>query len=74
MPLPGFPLGILVAQDGDNKPDVVDAEGEERANTNFKYVQWGDVASSLGLVIDTDSYNPRQGFVSRESLAPYFAS
>ncbi|GAQ89699.1 3-phytase, partial [Klebsormidium nitens] len=70
VPLPGFPLGLLVAQDGDNKPDVLDGDGETRDNTNFKYIQWSGIASALGLVVDTTSYDPRLGFVSAASPAP----
>lgn len=48
-PLPGYPRGLLVVQDGDNTPDVTDAEGEVRTNTNFKFVDWGDLARATGL-------------------------
>lgn len=34
-----FPRGLLVVQDGENRPDVV-VDGETRPNTNFKYVPW----------------------------------
>ncbi|MEJ7634375.1 phytase [Aeromicrobium sp.] len=37
-PLPGFPNGLLVVQDGDNTPVEVDGGGEPRVNTNFKLV------------------------------------
>src|SRR5262249_22130516 len=40
-PLPGYPHGLLVVHDGDNTPDVLDADGEVRANTNFKYLDAG---------------------------------
>ncbi|GGQ71865.1 phytase [Couchioplanes azureus] len=33
-PLPGYPEGLLVLHDGENKPD------EGRPSTNFKYVDW----------------------------------
>ncbi|MCW2815421.1 MAG: 3-phytase [Nocardioides sp.] len=36
---PRFPRGLLVVQDGENTPDVP-ADGETRANSNFKYVPW----------------------------------
>lgn len=37
-PLPGYPHGLLVVQDGDDTPVVVDGEGEPRTVTNFKFV------------------------------------
>lgn len=40
-PLPGFPRGLLVTQDGYN---VSPPE-----NQNFKFVSWADVAAKLGL-------------------------
>jgi 3-phytase len=48
-----FTEGLLVTQDGGNTPDVVDDEGEERDNTNFKFVRWGDIARAMGLEIET---------------------
>jgi len=48
-----FTQGLLVIQDGGNTPDVLDDEGEERDNTNFKFVRWADVASAMGIEIDT---------------------
>jgi 3-phytase len=48
-----FTQGLLVAHDGGNTPDVLDEEGEERDNTNFKFVRWADVAHVMGLTIDT---------------------
>ena len=35
-PLPGYPNGLLVVQDGDNTPVELDGDGEARVNTNFK--------------------------------------
>ena len=35
---PGFPAGLLVVQDGDNRP----------ATQNFKLVSWADVVAALG--------------------------
>ncbi|MEV4627908.1 phytase [Micromonospora sp. NPDC049523] len=40
-PLPGFPGGLLVVHDGQNTPEVVDGDGEVRANTNFKFLDAG---------------------------------
>jgi 3-phytase len=37
-PLPGYPHGLLVVQDGDNTPAVVDGDGEARTVTNFKFL------------------------------------
>ena len=39
VPLPGFPQGLLVVQDGDNP----------RGNQNFKLVSWSEVGRTLGL-------------------------
>jgi 3-phytase len=57
-----FPLGLFVAQDGDNGPAVLDADGEERSSTNFKFVPWERIAGSFDrqLLIDTRSYAPRR--------------
>lgn len=44
-----YPKGLLVVQDGHNGPDVLDPDGEVRANTNFKFVRWDDVADATGL-------------------------
>ena len=40
-PLPGFPKGVLIVQDGFNKPD-----GE---NQNFKIIDWVQIEKALGL-------------------------
>jgi 3-phytase len=48
-----FTQGLLVVHDGGNIPEVLDEEGEERDNTNFKFVRWADVAHAMGLDIDT---------------------
>ena len=39
MPLPGFPHGLLVVQDGSNPG----------GNQNFKLVSWTEVVRTLGL-------------------------
>lgn len=44
VPLPGYPGGLLVVQDGDNTP-----EGTEESSTNFKYLSWQAVAENLNL-------------------------
>ncbi|GAB2954613.1 phytase [Micromonospora polyrhachis] len=54
-----FDEGLLVVHDGQNTPTVVDDNGEERENTNFKFVQWEDVAEEAGLAVDTSGWNPR---------------
>ena len=48
-----FTQGLLVTHDGSNTPEVLDDEGEELDNTNFKFVRWADVAQAMGLDIDT---------------------
>lgn len=37
-PLPGYPHGLLVVQDGDNTPVEPGSDGEPRVNTNFKFL------------------------------------
>ena len=58
-----FPNGLLVLQDGANDPQFVveDEEELENASTNFKFVDWKEVAQAFDnpLTIDTQSYNPR---------------
>ncbi|NHC44157.1 phytase [Motilibacter aurantiacus] len=44
---PAFPNGMLVVHDGENTPRTVDAEGDERTDTNFKLVDWQDVQMTL---------------------------
>lgn len=48
-----FTKGLLVVQDGNNDPQVKDADGEVRDNSNFKFVEWGDIADELDLLINT---------------------
>ena len=50
VPLPGFPDGLLVVQDGDNPG----------GNQNFKLVSWTDVRDALGLADGP----PREGLPS----------
>jgi myo-inositol-hexaphosphate 3-phosphohydrolase len=58
-----FPSGLLVVQDGANDPQFVAVDEEELENrsTNFKFVPWENVANAFPdpLMIDTDSYDPR---------------
>jgi 3-phytase len=56
-----FPLGLLVVHDGSNKPDMLNADGEVRANTNFKLVPWPNVAAAFQqpLLINPHGFNPR---------------
>ncbi|MGF1537979.1 MAG: phytase [Elainellaceae cyanobacterium] len=60
---PDFPNGLLVLQDGANDPQnaVPDEEELENNSTNFKFVDWADVAASfeVPLDVDTTSYDPR---------------
>lgn len=37
-PLPGYPHGLLVVQDGNDTPEVVDGDSEARTVTNFKFL------------------------------------
>jgi 3-phytase len=53
VPLGGtFPRGLLVTHDGDDEPNE-DA-------TNFKFTRWEDLATPLGLTIDTSTGDPRR--------------
>jgi len=58
-----FPNGLLVLQDGANDPQNVVEDDEELENnsTNFKFVDWAEVAASFDfpLDVDTTSYDPR---------------
>jgi 3-phytase len=60
----GFPFqsGLLVVHDGQNTPEVFDGEGGVRTNTNFKFMQWEDVARAFDppLLIDRHRWDPRQ--------------
>jgi myo-inositol-hexaphosphate 3-phosphohydrolase len=59
---PRFPAGLLVLQDGVNDPQyMVYDDGEfENSSANFKFVPWERVAAAAGLLIDTESYDPRR--------------
>ncbi len=59
---PDYPEGIFVTHDGDVPPEELDAEGEAREKTGFKYVPWQTVAGAFEtpLTIDADSWSPRQ--------------
>jgi 3-phytase len=56
-----FPKGLFVTQDGDNTPVVLDGEGEERTNSNFKFVRWDVIAKAFSpdLDIEEDEWDPR---------------
>jgi 3-phytase len=59
-----FPNGILVTHDGQNEPfvEVEDDEGVlENVSTNFKYLDWAQVANAFNppLKIDTTSHSVR---------------
>lgn len=54
-----FDEGLFVVQDGFNAPDVLDGAGEPRTSTNFKFVEWDDIADDLDLAVDPDGWNPR---------------
>uniref|UniRef100_B8HQM4 3-phytase n=1 Tax=Cyanothece sp. (strain PCC 7425 / ATCC 29141) TaxID=395961 RepID=B8HQM4_CYAP4 len=59
-----FPFGLLVTQDGDNKPDVPGPDGEPRPNTNFKYTPWQSVANAFPrkLSVTPFGWHPRTGY------------
>ena len=58
-----FPNGLFIAQDGANDPQNVVEDDEELENnsTNFKFVDWAEVAGGFvdALDIDTTSFDPR---------------
>ncbi|MFB4310561.1 phytase [Actinomadura sp. GTD37] len=58
-PIGRFRNGLLVVHDGVNTPDAVDGGGEVRENTNFKFVDWKDVAEPLDLDVTPGDWNPR---------------
>ncbi|MFD0689697.1 phytase [Actinomadura fibrosa] len=58
-PVGRFEDGLLVVHDGVNTPEAVDGSGEVRENTNFKYVDWKDVADPLDLEITPGDWDPR---------------
>ncbi|WP_214105417.1 phytase [Acrocarpospora catenulata] len=55
-----FGHGLFVTHDGVNTPEARDGDGEVRENTNFKFVQWEDIARKLNLRVDTTGWNPRK--------------
>jgi 3-phytase len=62
VPVGRFTKGLMVVQDGDNTPHVLDENGEARVSTNFKFVPWQNVANAFPkpLRIDTDGWHPRE--------------
>ncbi|SEU23991.1 3-phytase [Nonomuraea wenchangensis] len=54
VPLGDFDKGLFVAHDGENTPATADRE-----NTNFKLVDWDDIADELDLEVDTGGWRPR---------------
>ncbi|MER7542338.1 phytase [Spirillospora sp. NPDC127506] len=58
-PVGRFRNGLLVVHDGVNAPDEVGEDGEVRENTNFKFVDWKDVADPLGLDVTPGDWDPR---------------
>ncbi|MGF1478496.1 MAG: phytase [Cyanophyceae cyanobacterium] len=59
-----FPDGLFVTQDGANEPAAVLQDPEDgeiqNFNTNFKYVDFADIAKTSELVeVDTASFDPR---------------
>lgn len=50
-----FPQGLLVMQDGQNLPAVYDSRGRAREGSNFKFVDWSEIAEQLDLPGDTVS-------------------
>jgi 3-phytase len=59
-----FPYGLLVTQDGDNTPAVLDGGGEPRDNTNFKFTPWQAIARAFPkpLAVNPFGWDPRSGY------------
>jgi len=63
---PEFSCGLLVTQDEDNEPTLVDTFAEEtfifNANTNFKLVAFEEIADALytDVMADTNTWGPRR--------------
>lgn len=59
IPLPGYPNGLLIVQDGYND-DLNGMKGDPSA-TNFKYVSWADIMAALPgtLTVPAGSWLPR---------------
>jgi len=57
-----FPFGLFTVQNGKAPPpaseDEIDSY-EYDNSTQFEFVGWEDVASTLGLTVDENSYDPR---------------
>ncbi|MEV4256458.1 phytase [Spirillospora sp. NPDC049652] len=58
-PVGDFKHGLLVVQDGFNAPDETGSDGEVRTNTNFKFVDWREVAEPLDLDVAPGDWDPR---------------
>lgn len=54
-----FDEGLMVVQDGQNTPVELDPSGEAREKTNFKFVEWDDIAEEVDLAVDTHGWSPR---------------
>jgi myo-inositol-hexaphosphate 3-phosphohydrolase len=57
--IPGFPNGLFITQDGYD--DDLDGLSGEEDSSNFKFVDWADIANSFDppLAILPEIYNPR---------------
>jgi 3-phytase len=57
-----FPQGLFVAQNGKAQPpastDPVNGYDYDNS-TQFRLLDWADIATALDLVVDTNSYDPR---------------
>ncbi|AUN33776.1 phytase [Niveispirillum cyanobacteriorum] len=58
IPLPGYPAGLLVVQDGYND-DLNGLNGEPEA-TNFKYISWAELVAAMPqLTVKAGGWSPR---------------
>lgn len=59
LPLPGYPQGLLMVQDGYND-DLNGLSGEPKA-TNFKFVSWADIVAALPALaaVPAGGWSPR---------------
>ena len=44
-----YPHGLLVVQDGNNTPEVYDADNDVREQINFKFIDWNSLSKNMDL-------------------------
>lgn len=61
VPLPGYPGGLLITQDGYN--DDLNGLSGKPAATNFKFTAWDSVARAMNLTVPSAGFDPRKPVV-----------